>query len=187
MPKYHLPGILDIQPVHGLFNLRQRYSILARGQYTTIWHINNWGEWKFLIDLGVDNTPASLTNTVKEITAPKQRSKPTKTPSLVKAENAFIELFKENSAKAYKKYLSKESILNRNGYAPATSVADQKIIIDSTTSDIQFTMDGWNTSPGMDMGYTYGTTVLKDKTENYQRIWRYEPDGWKIALEVLRY
>jgi len=36
------------------------------------------------------------------------------------------------------------------------------------------------------MAYIYGRTILNGKTENYQRIWRHEKDGWKIALEVLR-
>jgi hypothetical protein len=42
-------------------------------------------------------------------------------------------------------------------------------------------------SSAQDMGYTYGTATINDKTENYLRVWRREKTGWKIAVEVLRY
>jgi hypothetical protein len=64
---------------------------------------------------------------------------------------------------------------------------EQQVIIDSTSSSILFTMAGWLVSPDRDMGFTYGTAVLNDKKDSYQRIWRRGKDGWKIALEVLRY
>jgi len=38
-----------------------------------------------------------------------------------------------------------------------------------------------------DLGYVYGTTMINGKQDGYLRIWRKETEGWKIALEVLRY
>ncbi|HKC35484.1 MAG TPA: DUF4440 domain-containing protein, partial [Chitinophagaceae bacterium] len=99
----------------------------------------------------------------------------------------FLELFAKDKSAAYKKFLSKESILNRHGHTPVVSAADQQIILDSTSSSIRYTMDGAGISTGKDMGYTYGRAAINGKTDNYQRIWRHEKDGWKIALEVLRY
>jgi ketosteroid isomerase-like protein len=165
-------------------------SVVARGQYTTVWHIDKYGEWKFLVDLGVSNTPVSPATEIKKINITKQSAEATPIPHispLVAVENDFLKLFAENKSKAYKKYLSKESILNRNGQTPAVTLSDQQLIIDSTSSSIQYTMDGWAISPGQDIGYVYGTIVLNGKTDNYQRIWRKEKTGWKIALEVLRY
>ena len=165
-------------------------SVVARGQYTTVWRIDKNGEWKFLIDLGVSRLPQSPIGEVKKITAAKVGINPAisvRVSSLVKAEEDFIKLFSKDKKAAYKKYLSKQSILNRNGHMPAIAATDQQIIIDSTSSSIAFTMTGWGTSQGEDMGFTYGAAVLNGKTDNYQRIWRREKDGWKIALEVLRY
>src|SRR5436189_6134527 len=42
-------------------------TVVARGQYTTVCQINAKGEWKFLVDLGVGNTPPNLTTEVKRI------------------------------------------------------------------------------------------------------------------------
>ena len=113
-------------------------TVVARGQYTTVWHINKQGEWKFLIDLGVGNTPVNTSNDVTKIGAVKTAIKPTDTLTLVEAEKAFIESFKQNRIEAYKKYLSKESILNRMRHPRCLSTQTGNNI-DSTLS-IQYTM-----------------------------------------------
>lgn len=196
------PGILNWRPQFAEISLSNDFgyttgpwtfqstkndTVVARGQYTTVWHINKQDEWKFLIDLGVGNTQVNASNDVTKIAAIKTPIKPIDTLTLIEAEKAFIESSKQNSAEAYKKYLSKESILNRMGHEYAIKATDQEAIINSTSSAIQYTIDGWKVSLRLDMGYVYGTTVLNGKTENYQRIWRHEKDDWKIALEVLRY
>jgi uncharacterized protein DUF4440 len=163
-------------------------SIAARGQYTTVWSINKNGEWKFLVDLGVGNTPINSSTDVKKINNDKQLSGngPVPHPGLLDAENDFLKLVPENKVKAYDKYLSEKSILNRNGYLPATASSDQKKLIELTPS-AQYKMEEWEMSGILDMGYVYGTTIINGKTENYLRIWRWENREWKIALEVLRY
>ena len=163
-------------------------TVVARGQYTTVWQINAKGEWKFLVDLGVSNTPPDLATEVKKIdVAKRSSSSAAKHDSPVIVENNFLAAVSTNKSKAYKKYLSSKSIINRNGYLPATNSADQKKLLDLTTSSIQYKLDGAGMSSGMDLGYTYGTTTINGKTDNYLRIWRWEKNEWKIALEVLRY
>jgi hypothetical protein len=162
-------------------------SVMARGQYTTVWNINNSGEWKFLVDLGISNTPANSSTDVKKINTEKKLSGPVPHPGLLGAENDFLKLAPENKAKAYEKYLSEKSILNRNGYLPAVTSADQNRLIGLTPSSIQYKIEGSDMSALLDMGYVYGTTVINGKSDNYLRIWRWEHREWKIALEVLRY
>jgi hypothetical protein len=165
-------------------------SVVARGQYTTVWHINKNGEWKFLIDLGVSNTPANSSTDVKKINVAKQFFGTGAIPHVapvVNAENSFLKLYSKSKAKAYKKYVSTESILNRNGYLPATTSTDKNKLIELTSSSILYKMEGWGMSENMDMGYVFGTTIINGKTDNYMRIWRWEKGGWKIVTEVLRY
>ena len=161
-------------------------TIVARGQYTTVWQISNKGEWKFLVDLGVGNTPPNSATEVKKIDVAKHTSA-TQHDSPVVAENNFLAAVAKDKSKAYKKYLSSKSILNRNGYMPAINSLDQRKLIEMTASSIQYKLDGAGMSSSMDLGYTYGTTTINGKTDNYLRIWRWEKDEWKIALEVLRY
>jgi len=164
-------------------------TVVARGQYTTVWNFNNAGEWKFLVDLGVSNTPINSSTDVKKINSENQLSGngPVPHPGLLDAENDFGKTAAENKAKAYEKYLSEKSILNRNGHLPAITSSDQKKLIELTPSSVQYQVDGWEMSGLLDMGYVYGTTVINGKTENYLRIWRWERRQWKIAVEVLRY
>jgi len=161
-------------------------TVVARGQYTTVWHVNDRGEWKFLIDLGVGNTPKSSLSSVKKIEAKKIKSS-SSTGSVLKEEQNFIDAYKENKTKAYAKYLSVQSLLNRNGKYSATSKATQTETILNTPSDIQFTIDGSGIASTGDLAYVYGNTLINNKQENYLRIWRKEQRGWRIALEVLRF
>jgi len=161
-------------------------SVIARGQYTTVWHISKNGEWKFLVDLGVGSTPVNNSVDVKKIDIEKNfyaGAIPHVTPVL-EVENKFLKQVSKDRSKAYKKYLSAESIINRNGNLPVTSSSDQNKLIELTPS-VQYKIGGWGMSKNMDMGYVYGTTVIDGKIENYLRIWRWEKKGWKIALEEI--
>jgi ketosteroid isomerase-like protein len=163
-------------------------TVVARGQYITVWRINKNGEWKFLVDLGVSNTPANSIEDIRIIDTPKEpETYLGNLHPLAAAESDFNQMLAKEKAKAYKTWLSGESILTRNGFLPAATSAERRNIIDSTPAAIKYTMDGSGISIIPDMGYTYGTTVINGKTENYLHIWRRENSGWKIAVEVLRY
>jgi hypothetical protein len=198
------PGMLDWSPQHaeiaasndfgyttGPWTYRQSANdpVIASGQYVTVWHIDGKGEWKFLLDLGISNVPLHPGSEVRKINVDKLAGKTgsLQDASLAAAENEFIKIFSQNKQEAYRKYLSDQSILNRNGHLPAINKTEQSLVIDSTSSFLQFTPAGQVLAPSSDMGFVYGKTVLNGKTENYQRIWRREKGGWKIALEVLRY
>ncbi|MGQ0740314.1 MAG: hypothetical protein ACT4OJ_14775 [Bacteroidota bacterium] len=166
-------------------------SVIARGQYSTVWYLDKNNEWKFLIDFGIDNTqPGSKEerrlDPLKE-PEPKSSFSPRIAQILV-CDRSFNELAeKKKNAKAYSTWLSRESILCRNGFLPAFTSAARQEIIDSTPGKIKYEMKGWTTSSVPDMGYTYGTAIINGKLENYFRIWRHEKAGWRIAVEVLRY
>jgi len=162
-------------------------TVIARGQYTTVWHIDAKGEWKFLVDLGVGNTPKVLMLSLDKIKAKKVLGDAS-TDEVLKAEQNFIDTYKTDKSKAYNTYLSSKSILNRNGlYYPALSKKSQLAMITNSPTDIQFTIAGSGIASSGDMAYVYGNTVINNKAENYLHIWRKEKEGWKIALEVLRY
>lgn len=164
-------------------------SVMASGQYATVWYVNNKGQWKFIVDYGTDNNlPGGINETVLDVPKESDTSKAIpRIAYLVSADRNFNKMLSTNKIKAYATYLSEHSILNRNGFLPATTSAERKLIISSTPSKIKYTFSGWGESPGKDMGYTYGSAERNGKRENYFRIWRREKKGWKIAVEVLRY
>jgi len=168
----------------GPYTVTQNDSVLARGEYVTIWQINKDGEWKFLLDLGVNNTPKLLEIGLTKISAEKIQGNVS--DDMLKAEQDFIASFKIDRNKAYEKYLSAKSILKRNNRYSETNKKAQRKIIDDDPLDSEFRAIGSGIASSGDIGYVYGTVVVGVKQFGYQRIWRHEKDGWKIALEVLR-
>lgn len=171
------------------FRASLKDSVVARGQYATVWALDKQGQWKFLIDFGIDNTqPGSDEERIIKATKEPDSSKAiTHIYSLVAAENQFNRALQKNKAKAYSTWLSQETVLLRNGFLPAANPTSRKSMIDSTPVGLKFTMNGWSVSTLQDIGYTYGSVIIHGKPENYLRIWRREKTGWRIALEVLRY
>jgi ketosteroid isomerase-like protein len=171
------------------FRLTAADSIVARGQYSTVWYFTKDSEWKFLIDLGVDDTPLPLPGEVIKIDFPKQMENTAAVSRIfpmIAAENEYVKAMAAKKYKTCLQYLSAQCILTRNGQAPAVTPEAQKAIIDSTPA-LKYNMEGWDISAIPDLGYVYGTTMLNGKKEGFFRVWRREKTGWKIALEVVRY
>ena len=162
-------------------------SITGRGRFITVWHINNNGEWKFLVDLGVTNIPASADTVLRKIEITDPASDAGNATNLLEAENAFIQAAKQSSKEAYNKFLSAETILNRVGVPPAKSHAEITLLIENSPKTMELLIDGSGIASSGDLGYVYGTSTINGKTDNYLHIWRKEKAGWKLALEVLRF
>lgn len=163
-------------------------SIVARGYYTTVWQKDLTGTWKFLIDLGVSNSPEFEMKKINKIENVAIRYLPADKKSMLVAEKKFISQFESSKINSYKNSLSLVAVvLNRNNEKQATTVKEIEKIIDLTPNNIKYVMLGAQISDSGDLGFTFGTTFINDKTDNYLRIWRREIEGWKIAVEVLLY
>jgi ketosteroid isomerase-like protein len=160
---------------------------LAKGHFITVWHLNNNGEWKFLIDLGINYNLQGKERPLKKVKAEKKELKDDFQQSLKEAEEKFIQLYKAQGKQAYGSFLSSNSRLNYAGYLPALNSTQRRALIDSLPVNIGYTIVGLGSSAKNDLGYVYGTADINDKHEGYLRIWRREKDGWKIAVEVLRF
>ena len=161
-------------------------SVVARGRFITVWHVAPNGEWKFLVDLGVSNIPASRVSILQKVEITDPTSQAGTLADLKETENNFIMSTKQSVKDAYTRFMSNQVILNRNNVAPARSASEIQNLLDNSTQPIQFNVAGAGIASSGDLGYVYGTTSLNDKTENYLHIWRKEKDGWKLALEVLK-
>jgi ketosteroid isomerase-like protein len=83
--------------------------------------------------------------------------------------------------------LSAFSRINRNKFLPAVNKQWQQQLLDSMPTQIKYEFIDSGISSSGDLGYVYGATMINGKQDGYLRIWRKETEGWKIALEVLRY
>jgi ketosteroid isomerase-like protein len=163
------------------FQLTINDTIVARGQYTTVWHINKDGDWKFLVDLGVNNTPVETDSMIYSLDLKIAYHSSIK--SMLKAEKSFILQCKDSVKAAYSKNIGGLSVLNRNNMHYQLDAWHREAI----KENIQYSINGSGIASSRDIGYVYGTTIIDGKTDNYLRIWRRDKSGWKIAVEVLRY
>ena len=160
-------------------------SIVARGMFFTIWHLNDQGEWKFLLDLGNNKAPVFADTGIHIIDAPKTATDNSMT--MYDAEKKFISSYQTGPSSAYAEFLSTKSMINRDGHLPAITGKDQEIMITSTPASITFQPVGAGIALSQDLGYVYGTVTNQGQKHGYFRVWRHEENGWKIALEVLHY
>src|SRR5215510_9858976 len=82
---------------------------LAKGHFVTVWHLNDNGEWKFLIDFGVNYNLESKKMSLKKVRNGKEESKENGSQSLREAEERFIQAFKTQGKQAYNLFLSSNS------------------------------------------------------------------------------
>lgn len=164
-------------------------SVVARGQYSTVWHKTPNGEWKFLLDMGVGNTPV-FDSASFNFKSSHLAFTPGSLEDLQKAEEAFVQNTNDPAArtKAYTDAVSKQAfLLNRNGRLPATVVNDIPSLVKSMPETIGYKQMNAGIARSGDLGYVYGTASINSKESNYLHIWRREGSNWKLVLEVLQY
>ena len=162
-------------------------SVDEAGQYTTVWHKNVSGEWKYLIDIGNSHAPVPPEKQTRTINTSKYPATIFEDSSgLIDLEKKFIVVFEKNIHEAYQTYACTNYLLNITGQLPVISADSGQALIIRMPSPLLFHPFGVFFSAGKDMGAVYGRFSFGDKTGNYIRIWRFEKGGWRIALEVIR-
>lgn len=158
-------------------------SIVASGYFFTVWHKTTTGDWKFIVDVGTDAGPMLMDTSVIKITKEKGKGTP---KTLLEAEQKFIRLYKEDTAKAYAQFLSDKVVLAKEGSALTEKINTWRPTPAAAPGDIVFTLKGSGAASSGDLGYTYGSAEVAGKKETYLRIWRHELTGWKIAVQMVR-
>jgi ketosteroid isomerase-like protein len=198
------PGVLNWYPIYGLLAASGDMgittgpwtfqpgtindSVVARGQFNTVWHKTPSGEWKFLLDMGISNTPDFGTG-VFQLRDEKMSFTPGTLNELQAVEESLVQQTSDAAlrAQAYTVAVSGQAfLLNRNGRLPTTTIADIAPLV-SAMPAISYQQSQAGISRSGDLGYVYGTTIINGKDDNYLRIWRRERKAWKLALEVLPY
>lgn len=164
-------------------------SVVARGQFTTVWHKTIRGEWKFLADLGVSKTQASEKwPPVAGETAPP--FDPGTEAELLETEDRFAQTSQDSAgrAKAYAAVLSRGLFfLNRNGRRSVTTLSGVAGLLAGMPASIRYQRQGHGLAPSGDLGYVYGGTNIDGKAGSYLHLWRREARAWKLVMEVLPY
>lgn len=192
------PGLLDWKPVVAeiaasgdwgfttgpwTFRAGATDTVSARGHFFTIWHRQPDGQWKFLFDCGSDGGTEPLA-VLYPFQAEKRRGDES---TLLLVDSAYNALLGTNSHAAHQSFLSVTSLLCRNGQPYALTPGQQAKWIKALPATIEGRVAGRLVAPSGDLALVYGTTSKGGSgTEPFVRLWRYEPGGWRLAVELLR-
>jgi len=158
---------------------------LANGQYTTIWHIDENGKWKFLLDMGIGfNGAAYAVTSVKKWASDSAAS--IDGSEAIEIDKAFITKYQTQHNDAFKDVLVEDSWLNLEGQQPVTGRQNIINVLPQLKTDMQFIPMGGSIASSNDLAYVYGIVRSGDKQENYLRIWQKTRSGNKLLLQVLK-
>jgi len=177
-------------------------EVAATGNFVTLWRKQADGTWKALIDHGAENPkPASsLTASIAAAEPAKidYKSLPkvdveAERKGLAEADRAFGKAAEKASSAAYWSVLSRKARLYREGLQPAQGGEEIRVALAQDPAAMTWEPAGAVMAASGDLGATYGIAKSQEKgkegqwvsSHNYFRIWKKQPDGWKLVVDVL--
>lgn len=166
---------------------------ITAGHYSTIWHKNKAGQWKFLLDIGI-NYPTSLYKQQELYQASNERLVPSSHAVLgqvmdtnaLAPEMVFIRKFQSEGLSVYRQVIMPETWFNIEGQQPVTHVEDIEKDLSRIPGTLRFKPIAGGMSESRDFAYVYGTVTNEGKQEFYLRVWVHTSLGWKLLLQTLR-
>jgi ketosteroid isomerase-like protein len=160
-------------------------TAFAVGQYTTVWHRTMSGDWRFLADMGITyKGPQYRVHKIKSSGKTKAQKE---VIDALAIDKKFIDDYAKKGNDAFAAVLNESSWFNLQGYKP---LAGKQQVIDNLSKipyGLLFTAIGGGAAASKDMAYVYGTVNNGNMVESYLRIWQRFNDGWKIAVQVLKW
>ena len=178
----------DLGFTSGPWHMMKGGKQVATGWFNTIWKRQADDTYRFVLDMG---TEGPVPTSGEEIKVFQQHTRGVRTfadrRELFRADSAFARQLPLGSVEVYEKHLSKEARLLRPGLPP---IIRNEAIIDYLHSEPvrRFAPQGGDIAEKGDLGYVYGMAEPlngKGKAVPFLRIWKREPKGWRIVLEVV--
>lgn len=158
-------------------------SATARGSFTSIWHYTSKGEWKNILDFGVNYNEKH--EHVKPIVSYVSKENGEETEDILTKENLFIAHYCTYGSNVYKNEIATAYWFNTNGYLPLHGIQNLDKAAASIPGGIDFKVLAHGISQNNDFAYVYGTATLNNKTGNYLRVWINENKQWKLLVQTL--
>jgi ketosteroid isomerase-like protein len=160
---------------------------VAWGEYFTIWKKQLDGKWKFELDIGVSHDSAQFSTDWKS-SAPVKKGANSQNATWQSVELDFSETLRTERANGvYQKLAADNIYLLRDGKLP---IVGKKTALEQIIPKENFTLKTKVLGGGAasDFIYAYGqyASALNNKNETgfFVRVWKHEPQGWRIALDL---
>lgn len=160
----------------------------AYGQFVSVWRRAPGGPWKVEVDLGINHAePALWDAPLQARTVPEA---PAATAGIAEAEAEFQRIAAaRGTPAAYEALGAVDLRFYRPGHAPRLSRASAKLLLGSADEGLRWTSERIETSRAGDLGYARGSYASASAPDQpagwYLRVWRREPGGWRVALDVV--
>ena len=184
----------DLGYTAGPWTMLQNERAQASGEYVTLWRKQPDGQWKYIVDMGIERIGVSPGPTANvpgprlAVAAATPSMAPTSVLLDLDKRFAAAELLKPGPT--YQLYLSNDARLYRPGLSMMQGLGAMANMKNLSGGYTFYTSTGYLAAAG-DLGYVVGTYRragdAKHAEENgsYLRIWRREAEGgWRIALEM---
>lgn len=161
-------------------------TISGRGQYSSVWHITEKGEWKFLADMGTRYTnQRDLPLTVAELDLGNINTETFSMDDVIVIDKKLNQQLREKGAIAFNEYLTTQSWFNINGKAPTLGSKAISANMLGLPSNLSFEYNNGKIASSKDMAFTYGTLSNNNKKDPYMRVWTKQKTGWVLLLQVI--
>ncbi len=162
-------------------------TALATGSFATIWHLDNNGTWKFLVDIGTDG-PTEQPYTVDSV---KKWVGTTiddlNTKDALTIDRIFVQQYAALKNDAYKAVVTENTWLNLQGQTPVTGTQNILTALNQLLPGLDFNPIGGGISASSDLAYVFGTVRHDAKMGNYLRVWQKTGDRYTLLLQTLHY
>jgi ketosteroid isomerase-like protein len=161
----------------------------------TVWKRQEDGTWRFVLDLGINNPEpkTAVTPSFTSLFGKFNRSKiAIARASLLTNELNFSKLSAERGAvEAFLKYSAPDVRLFRNDHQPFVGRRNAVRALQPLAVAWTWTPAFGDVSSSGDLGYSYGTYELREKSSgkilesgNYAHVWKKERGVWKVVIDV---
>lgn len=170
------------------------------GYYFSIWKKQPDGNWKVVIDAGVQTPAPVASQPVSFHSARPTEFKPksahlnleAERAALINLEREFLEASKAGDViKTFLGFMSDDARLHRNDIFPLTGKDSISAFFSGKRMTLTWEPIKADVSQSNDLGYTYGSYELKEGSAAaaekgyFVRVWKRNKDGkWKIALDT---
>jgi hypothetical protein len=160
-------------------------SVIGRGQYSSIWHINKQGEWKVLADLGTVYTDhRSLPEKSAEIDLSNITTEKFSWEDVKESDQQINQRIELKGGIAVSDFLTTQSWLNSNGQAPVMGAKNIIPVITKLQPGSKLSFTGGAIASSNDLAFTYGK-LMNENTYPYMRVWTKQKTGWVLLLQVI--
>lgn len=181
----------DMGVTSGPYEFREKSitdTPVTKGTFSSIWQINQKGEWKNLLDLGIayNSVPAPVSH-VEQVRLKTGEIITFSLENVLIIDHTLNEAIQHRDKEIWQPYLSSESILNMEGHTPYKGPEQINAVLRTFPLGIVLQPLSGGMASSRDFAYVYGTISVGDKTDNYLRVWIFRNGHWQVILQTIKW